>query len=57
MPDSVLSELPEQEQLEVDLGQAGLFRRVLNGRKWYGVDWWMVVTSPLMVLFFIFIEI
>lgn len=55
MPDPVLSELPEQEQWEVDLGQVGLFRRVLNGRKWYGVDWWMVVISSIMVLFFIFI--
>jgi peptide/nickel transport system permease protein len=55
MPDPVLSELPEQEQWEVDLGQVGLFRRVLNGRKWYGVDWWMVVISSIMVLFFIVI--
>jgi peptide/nickel transport system permease protein len=55
MPDPVLSELPEQEQWRVDLGQVGLFRRVLNGRKWYGVDWWMVVISSMMVLFFIFI--
>jgi peptide/nickel transport system permease protein len=55
MPDPVLSELPEQEQWEVDLGQVGLFRRVLNGRKWYGVDWWLVVISSIMVLFFIFI--
>jgi len=55
MPDPVLSELPEEEQWQVDLGQVGLFRRVLNGRKWYGVDWWMVVISSIMVAFFILI--
>ena len=55
MPDPVLMEVPEEEQWEVDLGQVGLFRRVLNGRKWYGVDWWMVVISSAMVLFFILI--
>jgi peptide/nickel transport system permease protein len=56
MPDPVLSELPEEEQWQVDLGQVGLFRRVLNGRKWYGVDWWMVVISSFMVAFFILIS-
>lgn len=55
MPDPVLAELPEEEQWQVDLGQVGLFRRVLNGRKWYGVDWWMVVISSIMVAFFILI--
>ncbi len=55
MPDPVLMEVPEEEQWEVDLGQVGLFRRVLNGRKWYGVDWWMVVISSAMVVFFIVI--
>jgi peptide/nickel transport system permease protein len=55
MPDPVLSELPEDEQWQVDLGQVGLFRRVLNGRKWYGADWWMVVISSAMVAFFILI--
>jgi peptide/nickel transport system permease protein len=55
MPDPVLMEVPEEEQWQVDLGQVGLFRRVLNGRKWYGVDWWMVVISSFMVLFFIVI--
>jgi peptide/nickel transport system permease protein len=55
MPDPVLMEVPEEEQWQVDLAQVGLFRRVLNGRKWYGVDWWMVVISSGMVLFFIVI--
>jgi len=55
MPDPVLTELPEEEEWQVDLGQVGLFRRVLNGRKWYGVDWWMVVISSAMVVFFIVI--
>lgn len=55
MPAPVLAELPEDEQWQVDLEQVGLFRRVLNGRKWYGVDWWMVVISSTMVLFFVVI--
>jgi peptide/nickel transport system permease protein len=55
MPDPVLMEVPEEEEWQVDLGQVGLFRRVLNGRKWYGVDWWMVVISSAMVIFFIVI--
>ena len=55
MPDPVLMEVPEEEQWQVNLGQVGLFRRVLNGRKWYGVDWWMVVISTGMVIFFIVI--
>ena len=55
MPDPVLTELPSDEQWQADLGQVGLFRRVLNGRKWYGVDWWMVVISSAMVVFFIVI--
>ena len=55
MPDPVLTELPVDEQWQADLGQVGLFRRVLNGRKWYGVDWWMVVISSAMVVFFIVI--
>lgn len=53
--DPMLDEVPPEEQWQVDLGQTGLIRRVLNGRKWYGVDWWMVVISTGMVIFFIVI--
>jgi peptide/nickel transport system permease protein len=55
MHDPMLDEIPPEEQWQVDLGQVGLFRRILNGRKWYGVDWWMVVISSFMVAFFILI--
>lgn len=55
MHDPLLDEVPPEEQWQVDLGQVGLFRRILDGRKWYGVDWWMVVISMLMVAFFILI--
>jgi peptide/nickel transport system permease protein len=55
MHDPLLDEIPPEEQWQVDLEQVGLFRRILNGRKWYGVDWWMVVISSFMVAFFILI--
>jgi len=46
---------PNREQWQIDLEQVGLLRRLLNGRKWYGIDWWMVVISSIMVAFFIVI--
>ncbi|GMQ84542.1 MAG: hypothetical protein BMS9Abin07_0106 [Acidimicrobiia bacterium] len=55
MPDPVLLDAPPEEQWQIDLERVGLLRRLLNGRKWYGVDWWMVVISSIMVVFFIVI--
>ena len=55
MTEPDLLEAPPEEQWQVDLERVGFMRRILNGRKWYGVDWWMVVISSIMVSFFIFI--
>jgi len=55
MKDPPLMEAPPEEQWQIDLERVGLLRRLLNGRKWYGVDWWMVVISSIMVIFFIVI--
>jgi peptide/nickel transport system permease protein len=57
MTEPDLLEAPQDEQWQLDLEQVGLLRRILNGRKWYGIDWWMVVISSTMVIFFIFIAI
>ena len=50
MKDPPLMEAPPEEQWQIDLERVGLLRRLLNGRKWYGVDWWMVVISSIMVI-------
>ena len=55
MTEPDLLEAPPEEQWQVDLERVGFGRRILNGRKWYGVDWWMVVISSIMVIFFIVI--
>jgi peptide/nickel transport system permease protein len=36
-----------------DLEKAGLLRRALKVRKWYGADWWFVAISAVMVIIFI----
>ena len=45
----------ELEPWEQDLDRVGLVRRVLRARKWYGVDWWFVAISAVMVLAFLII--
>ncbi len=45
----------ELEPWEQDLDRVGLVRRVLRARKWYGVDWWFVAISTVMVLAFLII--
>jgi peptide/nickel transport system permease protein len=40
-----------------DLQRVGIFRRILNGRHWYGTDWWFVVISSVMVFAFIIIAL
>jgi peptide/nickel transport system permease protein len=40
-----------------DIQKVGFVRRLLMGRKWYGVDWWMVAISVVMVLGFIFVAL
>ncbi len=46
----------EQEWRE-NLEKVGIVRRMLSGRKWFGVDWWLVAISAVMVLAFIIIGI
>ena len=55
--DTRAPETPDVPQWEQDLEQAGFLRRILNGRKWYGVDWWMVVIASIMVIFFILLAL
>jgi len=48
---------PAPEQWQNDLDRVGVFRRVLQGRRWYKVDWWFVVISSVMVLFFVILAL
>jgi peptide/nickel transport system permease protein len=45
----------EMAPWEQDLERAGLVRRALRARKWYGADWWFVAISAVMVLVFLII--
>lgn len=40
-----------------DLGRAGLLRRLLRARKWYGGDWWFVLISAILLLFVIIVGV
>jgi hypothetical protein len=40
-------------QWQLDLDQVGFVRRMLLARRWYGGDWWFVLVSALILLFFI----
>ena len=42
-------------QLELD--KAGFLRKLLLARKWYGGDWWFVLISAIILLFFIFVGV
>jgi peptide/nickel transport system permease protein len=53
-----LPEIPtETESWERELERVGLVRRILNGRRWYGADWWFVGISAMMVVGFIVIAL
>lgn len=43
----------DSEGWEDDLARLGLARRILLSRRWYGVDWWLVALSSIMVLGFL----
>lgn len=45
------------ETWEVELQKVGLVRRILNGRRWYGADWWFVVISGVLVLIFVILAL
>ena len=49
--DNPTPDVVPQWQLELD--KAGLLRRLLLARKWYGGDWWFVLISAVILLFFI----
>ena len=44
---------PTQPDWQQELQQAGLVRRALRGRLWYGGDWWFVVIGILMMVGFL----
>ncbi len=48
---------PETKTWQEDLKHVGLVRRLLQGRKWYGADWWFVLISSVMVAVFIFVAL
>lgn len=48
----IIDEIPAWER---DLEKAGLVRRMLGARKWYGADWWFVAISAVMVTVFLII--
>lgn len=48
---------PEIPTLEVEPHKIGIIRRILNGRRWYGADWWFVVISSVLVVMFITIAL
>ncbi|MGE5124197.1 MAG: hypothetical protein ACM3H7_06730, partial [Acidobacteriaceae bacterium] len=48
---------PETTTWEVELQKVGLLRRILNGRRWYGADWWFVAVSAVLVLIFIIVAL
>ena len=59
---TALSEKPpeitqESTSWEVELQKVGLVRRILNGRRWYGADWWFVAISAVLVVLFIIIAL
>lgn len=43
----------ERPEWQRDLDQAGLLRRFLIARRWYGADWWFAVLSSILLLFII----
>ena len=46
-----------RETWREDLDRVGFVRRMFMARKWYGGDWWFVLISAIMLLFFILVGI
>jgi peptide/nickel transport system permease protein len=44
-------------QWQLELDKAGLVRRLLIARKWYGGDWWFVLISAVILIFFIVVGV
>ena len=47
--DTDVDTIPKWQQ---ELDQIGFWRRLLRARRWYGADWWFVVISGLLLIFF-----
>ncbi|MEX2162026.1 MAG: ABC transporter permease [Anaerolineales bacterium] len=47
----------ETPNWEADLQRIGLVRRIFLARRWYGVDWWLVAISSVMVAAFIIVAL
>jgi peptide/nickel transport system permease protein len=56
-----LSEAGQADQWQQDLEQVGFVRRILRrtwrARRWYGADWWFVVISALLLVFYLVVAI
>ncbi len=52
-----LNEAEQVPQWQEDLEQVGFVRRILRrawrARKWYGADWWFVVASAVLLVFYV----
>jgi peptide/nickel transport system permease protein len=59
--ESDLSETGHADQWQQDLEQVGFVRRVLRqtwrARRWYGADWWFVVISAVLLVFYLVVAI
>jgi peptide/nickel transport system permease protein len=54
MATTVVQRVPDtRPQWQKDLDSAGLVRRLLISRHWYGADWWFVLISALALLFIV----
>jgi hypothetical protein len=51
----ISADTQQQQEWQEDLNDVGLVRRILRARKWYGLDWWLVIISivALGVLLFL----
>jgi peptide/nickel transport system permease protein len=56
-----LSETEQVPQWQADLEQVGFARRILRrawrARKWYGADWWFVVASAVLLVFYVVVAV
>ena len=50
-------DVAETPEWLLELEKVGFVRRLLMARKWYGGDWWFVLFSAILLLFFIFVGV
>ena len=55
------NEVEQVPQWQADLEQVGFVRRILRqawrARKWYGADWWFVVASAVLLVFYVVVAV